>query len=102
LGVAWFAIDALVLRKVKILVYTLDNVRGREASAQTASTPGENDETNSDRAIEEAAAEIEHTLNLLREDSIRDPLTSLYNRRYLAELLNREAMRLRCCMSVGW
>lgn len=95
LGVAWFAIDALVLSKVKILVYTLDSVRSREAPAQTASTSGENDKTSRDRAIEEAAAEIEHTLNRLREDSIRDPLTSLYNRRYLAELLNRELMMAR-------
>jgi hypothetical protein len=68
LGLAWFAVDALVLRKVKILIHTLDNVRRREASARTASTPGENDETIHARAIDKATAEIERTLNLLRNN----------------------------------
>jgi len=95
LGLAWLAVDALVLKNVKTLIYTLDNVRGRKNAATIPATANENGETLKARAMDEAAAEIEHTLNLLREDSIRDPLTSLYNRRYLAELLSREIILAR-------
>jgi diguanylate cyclase (GGDEF)-like protein/PAS domain S-box-containing protein len=37
--------------------------------------------------------EIEQLQDELREQALRDPLTGLYNRRYLSETLNREAIR---------
>lgn len=40
--------------------------------------------------LEERAASIEMLNGMLREQAIRDPLTSLYNRRYLEETLKRE------------
>jgi diguanylate cyclase (GGDEF)-like protein len=92
LVVAWFAVDAIVLRKVKILVGTLEEVRSREIAAGTR-PPGADRRTNSASSIDQTAAEIERMLNLLREDSIRDPLTSLHNRRYLTEVLSRELIK---------
>ena len=91
-GLAWFAVDAIVLRKVKILVGTLEEVRSRGGAAD-ATVPGAERGTASASSIDETAAEIERMLNLLREDSIRDPLTSLHNRRYLTEVLERELMK---------
>ena len=89
LAVAWFAVDAIVLRKVKILVGTLEEVRSREAAADRR-TAGSDRRTNAGSSIDETAAEIERMLKHLREDSIRDSLTSLHNRRYLTEVLSRE------------
>ncbi len=40
-----------------------------------------------------AEAEIQHLHTQLREQAVRDPLTGLYNRRYLDEILERELAR---------
>lgn len=39
--------------------------------------------------------DVENLRDELREQALRDPLTGLYNRRYLVEALNREAIRTR-------
>jgi len=45
------------------------------------------------RELQERLREIEGLQTELREQAIRDPLTGLYNRRYLAETLERELAR---------
>jgi diguanylate cyclase (GGDEF)-like protein len=45
------------------------------------------------KQLEERLAEIQKLQTLLQEESIRDPLTNLYNRRYLEDILEREFAR---------
>ena len=45
------------------------------------------------RELETRLEEIQQLQNQLREESIRDPLTGLYNRRYLEDALEREFAR---------
>ncbi|MFP3907207.1 MAG: diguanylate cyclase, partial [Acidimicrobiales bacterium] len=49
-------------------------------------------------ALQQRMAEIEELQDHLREQTVRDPLTGLFNRRYLGETLRREARR---CMRAG-
>ncbi|MDZ7679209.1 MAG: sensor domain-containing diguanylate cyclase [Acidimicrobiales bacterium] len=44
-------------------------------------------------ALQQRMAEIEELQEHLREQTVRDPLTGLFNRRYLGETLRREARR---------
>ena len=46
-----------------------------------------------DRALNDARAEVESLRRDLREQAVRDPLTGLFNRRYLEETLEREIAR---------
>jgi diguanylate cyclase (GGDEF)-like protein len=46
-------------------------------------------------ALERATARLEASLRELREQSIRDPVTGLFNRRYLEKSLGREISRAR-------
>ncbi len=43
--------------------------------------------------LQEQLQKVENLHTLLREQAMRDPLTNLYNRRYLEESLNRELIR---------
>lgn len=47
------------------------------------------------RELEDQLKNIQDLQNKLREESIRDPLTNLYNRRYLEDALQREFARAR-------
>ena len=44
-------------------------------------------------ALQRRMAEIEALQETLRDQAVRDPLTGLFNRRYLMETLNREVLR---------
>jgi diguanylate cyclase (GGDEF)-like protein len=87
---AWFGVDALVLRKIKVLIDTIQRLKEGETSARTGLKYGVDELSHIARAIDEAAEGLERLLNLLREQTIHDPLTSLYNRRFLDESLKRE------------
>jgi diguanylate cyclase (GGDEF)-like protein len=93
MALAWFGVDALLIKKVRILVGTANRIRDGETSARTGLTYGVDELSHVARAIDESAAELERVLNLLREQTVRDPLTSLYNRRYLVESLARELQK---------
>lgn len=87
---AWFGVDILVLRKIKVLIDTIQRLKEGETSARTGLKYGVDELSHIARAIDEAAEGVERLLNLLREQTIHDPLTSLYNRRFLDESLKRE------------
>jgi len=75
------------------------NASRRPTEAQAVTTPGDNvaGQALAVRAAEHLALGLGN-LRLresLRVQSIRDPLTNLYNRRYLEETLERELMRAR-------
>ena len=87
---AWFGVDALVLRKIKVLINTIHKLKEGETSARTGLRYGVDELSHIARAIDDAAEGLERLLNLLREQTIHDSLTSLYNRRFLDESLKRE------------
>ncbi|MEY2952790.1 MAG: hypothetical protein RLZZ401_877 [Pseudomonadota bacterium] len=102
LTLTWYGVDALLLKKVRILVDTVNKLRDGETSARTGMRYGTDELSHVALAVDETAAELERVLNLLREQTVRDPLTSLFNRRYLEETLDRELTRsLRDGKSVG-
>lgn len=87
---AWFGVDALVLRKIQVMILTIQKLKEGQTSARTGLRYGVDELSHIARAIDEAAAGLERLLNLLREQTIHDPLTSLYNRRFLDESLKQE------------
>jgi diguanylate cyclase (GGDEF)-like protein len=87
---AWFGVDALVLRKIQVMIGTIQKLKEGQTSARTGLRYGVDELSHIARAIDEAAAGLERLLNLLREQTIHDPLTSLYNRRFLDESLKQE------------
>lgn len=93
LVLAWIGADVLVLRKIQVLVATMHKLREGRTEARTGLLYGRDELSHIARAIDETAAELERILFLLREQTIHDPLTSLYNRRYLSERLNQEFSR---------
>lgn len=90
LVLAWFGVEQLVLRKVRILVDTVTRLRSGDASARTGLDYGKDELCQIASAIDETAEELERAMNNLKEQTVRDPLTSLYNRRYMEETLARE------------
>src|SRR5512138_495908 len=53
----------------------------------------ENDLKNANEVLKTQLAEIEELRAKLQEQAIRDPLTNVYNRRYMAEFLDQEIAR---------
>lgn len=99
---AWFGVDALVLRKIRVMIDTIHKLKEGETSARTGLKYGVDELSHIAKAIDEAADGLERLLNLLREQTIHDPLTSLYNRRFLDESLQRELSKAqRSNRSVG-
>lgn len=87
---AWFGVDALMLRKIQVMIATIQKLKDGQTSARTGLRYGVDELSHIARAIDEAAAGLEKLLNLLREQTIHDSLTSLYNRRFLDESLRQE------------
>lgn len=87
---AWFGVDTLVLRKIRILIDTIQKLKEGQTSARTGLRYGVDELSHIARAIDEAAAGLERLLKLLRDQAIHDPLTELYNRRFLDECLKHE------------
>lgn len=71
------------------------NARTYEQSQREVSErrQAESDLLAANSALEERMAEIEALQENLRDQAIRDPLTGLFNRRYLMETLSREITR---------
>ena len=100
LAAAWFGAERLVLHSIRRIVDTASRVRAGDLSARTG-FHDEKDELRQAGAafdqmaqtLEQRDEELKRVMRDLREQSITDPLTGLYNRRYLLELLPRELMR---------
>jgi diguanylate cyclase (GGDEF)-like protein len=93
LVIAWFGVEVLVLKKIRILVTTLTKLREGDSSARTGMTYGADEISHIAREIDHAADDLERMVNALRQQSVHDPLTGLYNRRYLEQTLERELKR---------
>ena len=91
----WVGVDVLVLRKVNIVINTVRQLREGNSSARTGLDHGKDELSHVARAVDETAAELERIMGLLREQTMRDPLTGLFNRRYLSEHLNAEILKTR-------
>jgi diguanylate cyclase (GGDEF)-like protein len=102
LAATWYLAERLVLRSIRKLVDTAHRVRAGDLSARTRFHYRGDELSHVGMAIDQMAqalqereAELATAMRVLREQSITDPLTGLYNRRYLLDLLPREVQRAR-------
>jgi diguanylate cyclase (GGDEF)-like protein len=102
LTAAWYGTEIFVLRKVRTLLKAASRVHAGDLSARTGlSHEGEElsqigaafDEMT--QALQDRDAELKQVLEKLNDQATTDPLTGLYNRRYLMEFLQRELDRAR-------
>jgi diguanylate cyclase (GGDEF)-like protein len=100
LAAAWYGAERLILRSIRRLLDTADRVRAGDLTARTRFQQGRDELSELGLALDEMAQalqqrekELKQAMQDLREQSITDPLSGLYNRRYLLELLPRELLR---------
>ena len=100
LAVARYGAERLILRSIRRLLDTADRVRAGDLTARTGFHQRRDELSQVGLALDEMAQalqqrekELKQAMQDLREQSITDPLTGLYNRRYLLELLPRELVR---------
>ena len=92
---AWYGAELFVLRPIRALLRAADRVRSGDLGARTGLAYGKEELSQVARSFDEMAGALQQRERELREQAITDPLTGLYNRRYLAELLPRELARAR-------
>jgi len=90
---AWYGAEWFVLRNVRALLRAASRVRAGDLKARTGISYGAEELSQLAQAFDEMAESLQQREQKLREQAISDPLTGLYNRRYLAELLPRELAR---------
>jgi diguanylate cyclase (GGDEF)-like protein len=100
LAAARYGAERLILRSIRRLLDTADRVRAGDLTARTGFHQRRDELSQVGLALDEMAQalqqrekELKQAMQDLREQSITDPLTGLYNRRYLLELLPRELVR---------
>ena len=100
LAAARYGAERLILRSIRQLLDTADRVRAGDLTARTGFHQRRDELSQVGLALDEMAQalqlrekELKQAMQDLREQSITDPLTGLYNRRYLLELLPRELVR---------
>jgi diguanylate cyclase (GGDEF)-like protein len=100
LAAARYGAERLILRSIRRLLDTADRVRAGDLTARTGFHQRRDELSQLGLALDEMAQalqqrekELKQAMQDLREQSITDPLTGLYNRRYLLELLPRELVR---------
>lgn len=92
---AWYGAEWFVLRNVRALLRAASRVRKGDLEARTGISYGKEELSQLAQAFDEMAETLQQREQKLREQAVSDPLTGLYNRRYLAELLPRELARAR-------
>lgn len=90
---AWFGAEWSMLRKFRALLSAAQRMRGGDLNARSGIPHGEEELSQLARAFDEMAGALQQREQRLQEQAISDPLTGLYNRRYLAEFLPRELAR---------
>ena len=91
----WYGAEWFVLRKVRALLRAADRVRGGDLNARTGIRYGGEELSQLAQAFDAMAQALQQREQKLQERAISDPLTGLYNRRYLSEFLPRELVRCR-------
>jgi diguanylate cyclase (GGDEF)-like protein len=90
---AWFGAEWLMLRKFRALLRAAERMRGGDLNARTGIRYGEEELSQLAQAFDDMADALQQREQKLQEQAISDPLTGLYNRRYLSEFLPRELAR---------
>jgi diguanylate cyclase (GGDEF)-like protein len=90
---AWFGAEWFMLRKVRALLSAADRMRGGDLNARTGIPHGGEELSQLANAFDDMAGALQQREQRLQEQAISDPLTGLYNRRYLNEFLPRELAR---------
>jgi len=91
----WYGTEWFVLRNVRALLRAADRVRGGDLNARTGVRYGGEELSQLAQAFDDMALALQQREQKLHEQAISDPLTGLYNRRYLSEFLPRELARSR-------
>jgi diguanylate cyclase (GGDEF)-like protein len=89
----WFGVEWFMLRKFRALLRAADRMRAGDLNARTGIRYGEEELSQLARAFDDMARALRQREEKLQEQAISDPLTGLYNRRYLSEFLPRELGR---------
>ena len=99
--VAWYGSNVVVLRKIQIMLDVARRVHNGDLTARTGFPPNKEELSRLGNALDDMAqaleqreVELQAALKLVQEQAIHDPLTGLYNRRQMEELLSREFLRV--------
>ena len=89
----WFGAEWFMLRKFRALLRAAERMRGGDLDARTGIPYGKEELGQLAHAFDDMAGALQQREQRLQEQAISDPLTGLYNRRYLGEFLPRELAR---------
>jgi len=97
---AWYGTELFVLRSIRALLDAARRVRSGDLGARTRLRQVNDELSQVGRAFDEMAetlqqrdADLRKAVHELKEQAVTDPLTGLYNRRHLRDVLSREIMR---------
>ena len=90
---AWYGAEWFMLRNVRALLSAAERMRAGDLRARTGIRYGGEELSQLARAFDDMASVLQERENKLHDQAISDPLTGLYNRRYLSEFLSRELVR---------
>ncbi len=97
---AWYGTEIFVLRKIRLLLNAAGRVHAGDLSARTGLSHAGDDLSRvgaafdgMTQALQDRDAELKQVIGKLNEHATTDPLTGLYNRRYLLDFLHREIER---------
>ncbi len=97
---AWIGADRLLLAPIRTMLETAARVRAGDLTARTLFRYRKDELSqlglaldHMTQSLQDRDEELKRAMQELREQSITDPLTGLYNRRYLMDLLPRELKR---------
>ena len=90
---AWYGAEWFMLRKFRALLSTAERMRAGDLNARTGIPEGGEELSQLAHAFDDMAGALQQREQRLQEQAISDPLTGLYNRRYLNEFLPRELAR---------
>jgi diguanylate cyclase (GGDEF)-like protein len=99
---AWYGAEILMLRNIRILLDATRDVQAGRLGARTGLVHGKDELAQLGaafdamaHALEKRDADLQRATHDLQQQAITDPLTGLYNRRFLYEVLPRELARAR-------
>jgi diguanylate cyclase (GGDEF)-like protein len=98
---AWFGADVFVLGSIRTLVGVARQVQAGRLDARTGLAHGKDELAqlgavfdNMAGALQQRDADMRRVLQEVQEQAVTDPLSGLYNRRFLFDLLPRELTRV--------
>jgi diguanylate cyclase (GGDEF)-like protein len=89
----WFGAEWFMLHKFRALLGAAERMRAGDLNARTGIRYGQEELGQLAQAFDDMAGALQQREERLQEQAISDPLTGLYNRRYLREFLPRELAR---------